>query len=86
MMTASINDQIPMEQLEVFTKEVKEKFGEQALWASLFLLLQINSDSWTFPDYVMNSPMQEMAKFIETNKAIRSVFGKGENSNGQLLQ
>lgn len=79
-------DPAVMEKLEIFNREVKEKFGEQALWASLFLILQINQDAWTFPEYVMNSPMREMAEFIETNEAIRSVFRKGENSNGWLLQ
>ena len=64
--------------LEEFAKEASEKFGEKSLWGILFLLGNIDINTWTFPDNAKITNPNAIISYIENSELLRNVFKKTE--------
>lgn len=76
-----MDEAIDMNKIAEFRDEIVDKFGTEGLWTALFLLVQIDMETWTFPDYLHSAPVKEIAEFIENSEKIKNVFVKGDHSD-----
>lgn len=61
-------------EVDKFFDELKEKFPDVDPISVISMLFLISMNDWKFPDYIHQSPMDEVATFIENNNTIRNCF------------
>lgn len=74
--------QINTEVVSGLYNRVSEKYGDNAIWGVLFLMSQIDMQTWKFPDYIRNAPFGELLDEIEQDEELRDAFKNQNRSEG----
>lgn len=65
-------------------KDITEHFGNDSIWLVPFLLVAINIHTWKFPEFVYDTQIGEIAKYIETNNDLKELF-LSKNKDGETI-
>ena len=61
-------------EVDKFFEELKAEFPDVEPVGVIAMLFLISMNDWKFPDYIHQSPMDEVATFIENNDTLRNCF------------
>ena len=74
--------QINTEAVSRLYNRVSEKYGDNAIWGVLFLMSQIDMQTWKFPEHIRNTPFGELLDEIEQDEELRDAFKNQNRSEG----
>ena len=75
-------EKLNMEPILKLYDEVEKQFDRKAMWVVLFLLSQIDVETWTLPDYLHGGPFDKYLSLIEDNEELKNTFNsfKGDDN------
>ena len=57
-----------------FYKRAEERYGWPTMWAVMIFVLQIDMETWKFPEHLHNTQFGDLIDKIEQDKEMREVF------------
>ena len=77
---------INQEEIADFCRDIMEKFGKNAQWTALILLLQMDSKTGKIPEYLKTGLFDGMIDFIENHPAVQKAFTNQDECTTDIMK
>lgn len=69
--------------LRALSSDITEKFGSEAMWGVLFLMMLMDKETWTLPDCIIDSVFPNIVEYIKNNEELKKFFQKERDGHNK---